>query len=443
MVSVMGAASVQPRPEAEGRSAWMKVRARVLVPMLLLTVLSSLDRVNISFAAPQLNPALGLTAEQYGLAVGIFFFAYLLFQFPSMWLQRRLGTRLWILIIGVSWGAIAAVMSLVHDRAGLFALRFLLGIAEAGLAPGIVYYCSCWMPRRYRAAAITTTMLAIPVSVVIGGPLSGWLLSHANPLHLSGWRWMMLMEGLPTILVAVLAYCLIANQVEDAAWLSAPQQRWLRQQLQAETDRFTTATGRIDTVRRLMAGTAVWKVAVVWFALLLGSNGILFWLPLVLKQFSGRGDFAVGVMSTVPWLGLGLGLLLNAWHSDRTQERSWHVIGAMLLGAFGLAAAAALGAGALSLVLLFVAGFGIGAAQGAFWAIPGNLWSGAVLGAAITTVNLLGNVASLIGPYVIGWMRAHTGSFAAPAYGLAVCLLLATWPLLAGRTMINQGRVSA
>ncbi|HTV77623.1 MAG TPA: MFS transporter, partial [Steroidobacteraceae bacterium] len=139
MVSVMGAASVQPRPEAEGRSAWMKVRARVLVPMLLLTVLSSLDRVNISFAAPQLNPALGLTAEQYGLAVGIFFFAYLLFQFPSMWLQRRLGTRLWILIVGVSWGAIAAVMSLVHDRAGLFALRFLLGIAEAGLAPGIVY----------------------------------------------------------------------------------------------------------------------------------------------------------------------------------------------------------------------------------------------------------------------------------------------------------------
>jgi MFS transporter, ACS family, tartrate transporter len=380
VASVMGAVSIQRYPETEGRSAWMKVRIRVLLPMLILTVLSSLDRVNISFAALQLNPALGLSAEQYGIAVGIFFFAYLLFQFPSMWLQRRLGTRLWILCIGVSWGLIATAMALVHNRTSLYTLRFLLGVAEAGLAPGVVYYCSSWLPRRYRAAAITTTMLAIPISVVIGGPLSGWLLSHPNPLQLSGWRWMML-------------------------------------------------------------SGAVWKVATVWFVLLLGSNGILFWLPLVLKQFSGRGDLAVGVMSAVPWLGLGIGLLANAWHSDRTQERSWHVAGAMLLGGLGLAAAAAFGAQGLSLALLFVAGFGIGAAQGAFWAIPGNLWSGAVLGAAITTVNLLGNLASLVGPYLIGWVRVHTGSFSAPAYGLAACLVLGMWPLVSSRALFNAGRI--
>ena len=427
MVSVMGA-------------AWLKVRVRVLLPMLILTVLSSLDRVNISFAALQLNPALGLSAEQYGLAVGIFFFAYLLFQFPSMWLQRRLGTRLWILCIGVSWGVVATAMALVHDRAGLYILRFLLGVAEAGLAPGVVYYCSSWLPRRYRAAAITMTMLAIPISVVIGGPLSGWLLSHSNPLHLSGWRWMMLVEGLPTILMAGLAYWLIANRVEEASWLSDAERHWLRSELQAESEQFATSARRIDTVRTMMLSGAVWKVAVVWFALLLGSNGILFWLPLVLKQFSGRGDFAVGVMSAVPWLGLGIGLVANAWHSDRTQERSWHVAGAMLVGGVGLAAAAALGAQGLSLAVLFIAGCGIGAAQGAFWAIPGNLWSGAVLGAAITTVNLLGNLASLIGPYLIGWVRVHTGSFAAPAYGLAACLVLGVWPLVSSRALINEGR---
>jgi ACS family tartrate transporter-like MFS transporter len=151
--------------EAEGRSAWRKVRVRVLLPMLILTVLSSLDRVNISFAALQLNPTLGLSAEQYGIAVGIFFFAYLLFQFPSVWLQRFLGTRLWILCIGMSWGAVAAAMALIQTRTGLYVMRFLLGMAEAGLAPGIVYYCSSWLPRAYRAAAITTTMLAIPISV--------------------------------------------------------------------------------------------------------------------------------------------------------------------------------------------------------------------------------------------------------------------------------------
>jgi ACS family tartrate transporter-like MFS transporter len=166
-------------------------------------------------------------------------------------------------------------------------------------------------------------------------------------------------------------------------------------------------------------------------------------LPLVLKQFSGRGELAVGVMSIVPWLGLGIGLLANAWHSDRTQERSWHVIGAMLLGALGLAWAAAIGAHGLSLALLFVTGCGIGAAQGAFWAIPGNLWSGAVLGTAITTVNLLGNLASLVGPYLIGWVRSHTGSFAVPAYGLAACLVLGVWPLVSNRTRINQGRTVA
>lgn len=440
MVSVMGAASIRQLPQAEGRSAWLKVRVRVLLPMLILTVLSSLDRVNISFAALQLNPTLGLSAEQYGIAVGIFFFAYLLFQFPSMWLQRRLGTRLWILCIGVSWGVIAAAMALIHTRTGLYVLRFLLGVAEAGLAPGLVYYCSSWLPRRYRAAAITTTMLAIPISVVIGGPLSGWLLSHPNPLHLSGWRWMMLVEGLPTIVMAGLAYLLIANQVEDAAWLSAGERSWLRAQLRTESEQFMSAAGRIDTVRTMLLSGAVWKVALVWFALLLGSNGILFWLPLVLRQFSGRGDLAVGVMSTVPWLGLGIGLLVNSWHSDRTQERSWHVSGAMLLGALGLASAAALGAQGLSLILLFVAGCGIGAAQGAFWAIPGNLWSGAVLGAAITAINLLGNLASLAGPYLIGWVRMHTGSFAAPTYALAACLVLGVWPLLTSRVLINQGR---
>jgi MFS transporter, ACS family, tartrate transporter len=424
----------------EGRSAWVKVRTRVLLPMLILTVLSSLDRVNISFAALQLNPTLGLSAEQYGIAVGIFFFAYLLFQFPSMWLQRRLGTRLWILCIGVSWGVVATAMALIDSRTALYALRFLLGVAEAGLAPGIVYYCSSWLPRRYRAAAITTTMLAIPISVVLGGPLSGWLLSHPNPLHLSGWRWMMLVEGLPTIVMAALAYWLIANQVEDAAWLSEAERRWLLAQLQTEGTHFSSGVDRLETVPRMMVSGTVWKVAAVWFVLLLGSNGILFWLPLVLKQFSGRGDLAVGIMSAVPWLGLGIGLLANAWHSDRTQERSWHVAGAMLLGGIGLATAAAFGAQGLSLAFLFVAGFGIGAAQGAFWAIPGNLWSGAVLGAAITTVNLLGNVASLIGPYVIGWVRVHTGSFSAPAYALAAFLVLGMWPLLSSRALINEGR---
>ena len=259
-VDLASSVSAQHYPAGEARSAWAKVRLRVLLPMLILIVLSSLDRVNISFAALQLNRTLGLSAEQYGTAVGIFFVAYLLFQFPSLWLQRRLGTRRWILVIGVAWGVVATAMTLISDRAGLYTLRFLLGAAEAGLAPGTVYFCSGWLPRRYRAMAITTTMLAVPISVVIGGPLSGWLLSASNPLQLAGWRWMMLMEGLPAILLAVIAYGLIADRAEDAAWLDAAERRWLGTQLKAETAELATAPDRTDSVRRMLLSGVVWRV---------------------------------------------------------------------------------------------------------------------------------------------------------------------------------------
>src|SRR5687768_17434973 len=201
-------------------SAKRKFRWRVLAPIVLLIILSSLDRVNISFAALQMNADIGIGPEAYGLAVGMFFVGYLLFQFPSTWVLTRVGARRWIAGCVGLWGTVAAVMAFVRSVEELFVLRFLLGCAEAGFAPGIVYYCSGWMPKRYRANSIAVTMLAIPASVIIGGPLCGWLMGVSNPLDMPGWRWMLLMEGLVTVAMAGVAYFIFVDKPNDARWLS-------------------------------------------------------------------------------------------------------------------------------------------------------------------------------------------------------------------------------
>jgi len=402
---------------------WRKIRFRMQIPLLIIVILSSIDRVNISFAALQMNAELGLTSRAFGIAVGAFFAGYVLFQFPSSAIQRRIGTRHWITGTILLWGICATSMAFVHHASTLYAVRFLLGVAESGLAPGIVYYCVTWMPRRFHAGAIAIILLAIPASVIIGGPISGWLLSEPNPLGIAGWRWMFLVEGVPSVLVASVAYAVLSNRPEDAKWLTAAEKDWLRKELSSEQAADSSSATRV-TPRRLFAAPARWSAAGIWFALLLGANGLIFWLPQVLKQLSGAGDFAVGVMSAVPWLGISVGMLLNAWHSDVTGERYWHLSAAILLGGCALLGASLVGTNLPALALLFAGGLGLGGAQSVFWAIPRSLWGGASLASGITFINLVGNLASLAGPWMIGALRQHTGSFQAPVVLIVVVLTL-------------------
>ena len=410
-------ASAAPMTAIE-RAVVEKFRVRILVPIVVLIVLSSLDRVNLSFAALQMNADLGLSSKAYGWAVGAFFVAYLLFQFPSTALLRRIGARRWIAACVITWGVAATAMAFVRTPSELYAMRFMLGVAEAGFAPGIVYYCSGWMPLRHRANTIAITMLAVPISVIIGGPLCGWLMAAANPLALAGWRWMMLVEGLLTVLFGLAAYLLFVDGAAQARWLRAEEREWIDAQMAREN----TAPPPRRPLSEALNDARCWLAAGVWCSTLIGSTGLIFWLPQIVKELSGLGPLAVGVVSAVPWVGLAVGMWFNSRHSDATQERYLHVGAPMALCAFALLGASWLPPGWLALGLLFLSGVGLGAGQGVFWSIPTTFLHRAAAAAGITLINLVGNLGSLAGPVVIGWIRSHTSAVAAPSWFVAIVM---------------------
>jgi ACS family tartrate transporter-like MFS transporter len=402
------------------RSARGKFQWRVLAPIVLLIVLSSLDRVNISFAALQMNADLGIDPQGYGIAVGLFFVGYLLFQFPSTWVLTRVGARRWIAgCVGI-WGAVAAVMAFVRSIEELFVLRFLLGCAEAGFAPGIVYYCSGWMPKRYRANSIAVTMLAIPASVIVGGPLCGWLMGVSNPLDVPGWRWMLLIEGLVTVAMAAAAYFVFVDKPSDARWLSDAEKDWIANAL-AEEQREARAPVQ-SSIKTALIDRRAWLAAGVWCTTLIGANGMMFWLPQVIKAMSSLSPLAVGVLAALPWVGVALGMMLNSWHSDKTQERYRHLGVALATGMIALLFTSAIPPSPWSLLLLFIGGVGLGGAQGVFWSIPTAFLHRSAAAAGITLINLVGNVGSLAGPYVIGIILQQSGSFSAPIWFVAAVM---------------------
>ena len=418
-----------------------KLLLRLIAPLTFLTFLNSLDRVNVSFAALQMNPQLGLTPEKYGFGVGLFFVGYLAFQFPHTAWLRRVGARRWIFLTVLSWGVIASAMAFIQDELHFYVLRVLLGFAEAGFAPGIVFIMSQWVPRRFRASAIAGSMLAIPISIVFGGPLSGWLMTF-DVAGMPGWRFMFLVEGGITLLVALATPLYFTDNPGQVRWLAASEHAWLAEEL--ERDRLANereaAGASAVSFRDVLGSGRVWAAAGVWFSLMCGAYGIIYWLPQVIKQISGRSDFQVTLLSALPWAALGAGMLVNAWHSDKTQERYWHVGLPSLLAAAGLALGANLSSPPLALLFLCAGAFGLGSAQGAFWAIPTSFLSRAVAGSGITLINLLGSSGGLVAPPAIGWLRARAGSFGLSVYALAVVLVLGAALLIVIRRYERQAK---
>ena len=415
-----------------------KIITRLVVPIMVLQVLNSLDRVNISFAALQMNADLGLSTELYGNAVSIFFVSYLLFQFPSSKALKVLGARWWIFGVVLLWGLAATCMAFVQDVGHLYVLRFVLGIAEAGYAPGIVFLCSCWVPRNYRAQAIATTMLAVPVSVVFGAPLSGWLLSMQAPFDVAAWRWMFFIEGVPTVVLAFVALRIFRRDPLDADWLNADEKQWLRNDLRQEE---AVRAAGIASFREVLTDARIVCSAAVWFCLIFGAYGIIFWMPLVLQEMTALGEFSIGLLSALPWLGVAAGMVLVSRHSDRTQERFRHVGLAALTASLALLASALSPWHGLALVFLFVFGVGLGGAQATFWTIPTGVMARTVAANGVVLINLVGNISSLINSSVIGYLRQASGS-----YQLAVLLLVAILgaaALLVGAIVVMSSRRNA
>lgn len=410
-----------------------KLAVRLIVPIAIITFVNSIDRVNVSYAGSAMSAGLGLRPDQFGFGVSMFFIAYLLFQYPHVRLLRAWGIKRWIFASMVLWGLSGLWMAHVTSAAEFYAARFLLGMAEAGFAPGMTWLISRWTPPSIRAGALSGALVAVPLSMVLGGPLCGWLLGIANPLGMEPWRFMFLLIALPNLVLAVVAALYMVDSPQKASWLSPEQRDWLAQE-------FAAHEGAPDSpdlpAAQLARDPWLWRCCAGWLLVMTGSYALVFWLPQLVRQLApDASEVLIGTLSAMPLAALAVGLMVNGKRSDRRQERLWHTgIPAAAAGA-AMLAASVLPLGWPVLAMLCVAGLGIGAAQGVFWAIPAavRLGGSRVPVGAIALISMFGTAGGVIGPWLTGALVAQTGGFAIAIALLAGLLVLALPVLVLGR----------
>lgn len=416
-----------------------KIRWRLVYPSILFILLSSLDRANVSFAALQMNDALGMSPSQYGFGAGILFVGFISGQFPSVLLQQRIGMRKWLALSALVWGLAATLMAFVTSREVFYVLRFILGFAEGGLAPGIVLYLRQWTTERERASTFAAPMLAIPFSIIIGSPLSGWLMEMNNPAGMPGWRWMFFAEGAPTLILGVVALFYFPNRPSEASWLSDEEKRWIREHGANKAPE----NGAEKNDWSAFKDPRVWMSALLWFCLLSGAYGIMFWLPQLVSHMTSLSELEIGLVNALPWIGVALGIYFNSKHSDKTQERILHVAVPAAITGLGIIGASIAGSGVFGLVCLFVAGLGLGGAQGAFWAVPTILLNPRTMAVGVVVINIFGSSGGAVIPHLIGWIREISGSFVIPIYMLAAILFLAAAIVGALRGSVRKRQAEA
>ncbi|BAM91639.1 MFS family tartrate transporter [Bradyrhizobium oligotrophicum S58] len=425
-------------PAAPGRSdieaSTIRAISWRLIPFLMLAYFFSyLDRVNLGFAALTMNAELKFSPLVFAWGAGIFFIGYFIFEVPSNLALERFGASRWIARIMVTWGIISALMALVSGPWSFYTLRFLLGVAEAGFFPGIILYLTYWYPAQYRARFIAAFAVAVPVSTVIGAPVSGMLLGLHGALGLQGWQWLFIIEGIPSIILGVVTWFYLTDRPEHATWLSSEQKAWLAARLQAETTAKQTA-GHM-TLGQALSSPKVIVLSLIYFGFVGALYGMQFWLPQIVKAF-GLTNVQTGFVTAIPYAFGTVAMILWARHSDATRERVVHVGAPMILIAVALAASSRLGDPTMTMVALTFAAIGVFCVFGVFWTLPTAWLSGTAAAGAIALINSIGNLAGFGGPYLVGWIKDTTGS---TAHGL---LALSVLPLIAGLLVFFGGHES-
>ena len=391
-----------------------------LVPFLILCYfIAYLDRVNVGFAALQMNKDLGFSSSAFGFGAGIFFIAYFFFEVPSNLLLEKFGARRWIARIMFTWGILAGAMAFIPQISRLtglsaahvfYTLRVLLGIAEAGFFPGIIFFLTLWFPATYRARVVGSFMVAIPLSTVIGAPISGALLNLDKLASLAGWQWVYLIEALPALFLSFVVLFYLTDKPADATWLAPEERDWLvARQAQERAQREAV---RAFSVREALFNPRVLAVALIYFGANATNYGLSFFLPQIVKGF-GLGNVQTGLVTSLPYIVGAFSMILWGRRSDRMLERKWHVAIPLLVAAGGIAASTALDDPVLKMIALSIAGFGIFGCLPVIWTLPAAFLSGAAAAGGIAAVNSLGNLAGFFGPYAMGWIKDSTGSFAA------------------------------
>ena len=418
-----------------------KVTRRLIPFMFLLYIVSYLDRVNVSYAALQMNDALGFSSRIYALGAGIFFIGYFLFEVPSNLILHRVGARLWMARILVTWGIISSAMMFVKGPTSFYVLRFLLGIAEAGFFPGMILYLTYWFPTHARGRAVGRFMTATAVASAIGSPLSGLLLKLDGWHGLGGWQWLFLVEGLPAVILGILTFVYLPDGPKNAKWLSADERKWIEDTL--ERERQHTASDGQHSMSDAIRSGRVWTFALIYFAIIMSFYGVTFWLPQIVQALSGMSVLAVGMISASPWIAATIGMVLVSRNSDASQERRLHVALSAMAGAIGLIGAGLTHNIVLELGALSLAAMGIWGTLGPFWALSSESLAGAGAAAGIALINSIGNLGGFLGPYLIGWIRDKTGSFPLALIALAMFPLIGAVITLSSRHAASRLRARA
>jgi ACS family tartrate transporter-like MFS transporter len=408
-----------------------KVTRRIVPFLVVCYFVAYLDRVNVGFAALAMNQDLGLSQTAFGFGAGIFFIAYFIFEVPSNLLLERFGARRWIARIMLSWGILSGTMAFIPAIAqvtGLsnentfYLLRVLLGAAEAGFFPGIIFYLTLWFPAQYRARIVGYFMAAIPLSTVIGAPISGVLLYLHGGLGLAGWQWLFIIEAVPAIILAGVVFFYLTDWPADAAWLAPDERNWLASRL--ELERRERQAVRDYSVRQSLVNPRVLGLSLVYFGAVATNYGLSFFLPQIVKGF-GLNTLLTTLVSATPYAVGLVGMVWWGQRSDRVVERRFHAAFPLFIAAVGIAASTALDNPTLKMISFCVAGFGIFANLPVFWTLPTAFLSGAAAAAGIAVINSIGNLAGFAGPFAMGWIKDHTGSYAGGLLLLAALGIIA------------------
>ena len=397
-------------------STLKKLNSKIIPFVIICYFVANLDKTNISIAALQMNADLGLTASMYGLGVGMFYISYIIFEIPSNVFMTRIGARIWIARIMITWGIVSAGMSLVHTPTQLYVMRFLLGMAEAGFTPGIIYYISCWFPKSNRARAMSFFYMGSVLASIIGLPISGFILNMHGIADIAGWRWLFAIEGIPAIILGVMVLWLLPSSPEKAHWLTGSEKEWLVSQL--EEDNRNVMVNKNHSWLSALKNKVVLLLSLVWFLQAFGSIGITLFLPLILKSIaSEQSNFVISLLSAVPFIFACLFMYLNGRHSDLTKERSLHMGLPLILAGVSLGVAIYSDNLLISYILLVLTvGFNF-ALTPVFWAVTTEKLAGVAAAASIAFINTIANFVGLGLPPVLGKIKDVTHSY---HYGLLI-----------------------
>ena len=418
-------------------STYRKVFWRIVPFLMLCYVVAYLDRVNVGFAKLQMAQALSFSETVYGLGAGVFFIGYFIFEVPSNMLLHRLGARIWIARIMITWGLISAAFVFVATPTQFYVMRFLLGAAEAGFYPGVILYLTYWYPAHRRAKIIALFMSAIPVAGIFGNPLSGWIMDAFQGSNgLAGWQWMFLIEAAPALLVGIAVPLVLVNGIRAAKWLNESEKGLLEREIATDQQ----GSQSYPSTGAIFRDPRIWHMALIYFCFVMGQYALTFWMPTLIKATGVSGNLNIGLFSAIPFGCAIVAMNLFGRSADARRERRWHLVIPALMGAAGFAVAASFADNTLvSVLALSVAAAGVLTCAPLFWSLPTAFLSGSAAAVGIATINSVGNLAGFVSPYLVGYLKDLTHSTQTGMYVLAAVLVVGAVAVLrTPATLVNR-----